>query len=35
MPEDRIFVDTNILIYAYDVTAGQKHAIASDILADL
>jgi predicted nucleic acid-binding protein len=35
MPEDRIFVDTNILIYAYDVTAGQKHAIASNILADL
>ena len=35
MPEDRIFIDTNILIYAYDVTAGEKHAIASDILADL
>jgi predicted nucleic acid-binding protein len=35
MPEDRIFVDTNILIFAYDATAGQKHAIASDILADL
>jgi predicted nucleic acid-binding protein len=35
MPEDRIFIDTNILIYAYDITAGKKHAIASDMLASL
>lgn len=35
MPEDRVFIDTNVLIYAYDVTAGEKHAIALDILTDL
>ncbi len=32
---DRIFVDTNVLIYAHDLDAGDKHAIASDILRDL
>jgi predicted nucleic acid-binding protein len=35
MPDDRIFVDTNILVYAYDVTAGRKHETAKGILADL
>ena len=35
MSEHRIFIDTNILIYAYDISAGEKHAIASNILADL
>ena len=35
MSEDRVFVDTNIIIYAYDVTSGNKHKVAGDILADL
>jgi len=35
MPGDKIFLDTNILIYAYDVTAGDKHEIANNILVTL
>lgn len=35
MIDDKMFIDTNIIIYAYDITAGKKHKIASDILADL
>ena len=35
MSGDKTFVDTNIIIYAYDVTAGNKHKIAGKILADL
>ncbi len=32
---DRVFVDTNVLIYAHDVDAGRKHEIAAGLLADL
>ncbi len=32
---DRVFVDTNVLIYAHDLDAGDKHAVASAILRDL
>jgi predicted nucleic acid-binding protein len=32
---DKVFVDTNILIYAYDLDAGEKHAIASNVLRQL
>lgn len=35
MKEDKIFLDTNILVYAYDVSSGRKHDIASNIVADL
>ena len=35
MREDKIFLDTNILIYAYDVSAGKKHEMAKTILMDL
>ena len=35
MIDDKTFIDTNIIIYAYDITAGNKHKIAGDILADL
>ncbi len=35
MAEDKVFLDTNIIIYAYDATAGEKHRIARDILVDL
>jgi predicted nucleic acid-binding protein len=32
---DRIFVDTNILVYAHDADAGEKQAAAAQALADL
>ena len=32
---DRTFVDTNVLIYAYDVDAGIKHQVAKDLLREL
>lgn len=32
---DRVFVDTNVLIYAHDTRAGRKHAIARDTVAGL
>ena len=35
MPEDKAFIDTNIIIYAYDVTAGKKHETARTIITDL
>lgn len=35
MSEDRVFVDTNVLVYAYDLDAGHKHQIALDIIKDL
>ena len=35
MPENKIFLDTNILIYAYDVSAGNKHKTAKTIMMDL
>ncbi len=31
----RIFVDTNILVYAHDLDAGRKHQIAKELIADL
>jgi predicted nucleic acid-binding protein len=31
----RTFVDTNVLIYAHDVDAGQKHEIARNVLREL
>jgi predicted nucleic acid-binding protein len=35
MPGDKIFLDTNVLIYAYDVSAGKKHERAKTIMMDL
>jgi predicted nucleic acid-binding protein len=35
MPENKIFLDTNIIIYAFDVSAGEKHGEARKIMADL
>jgi predicted nucleic acid-binding protein len=32
---DRVFVDTNILIYAHDVDAGRKHDVAAQRVRDL
>jgi predicted nucleic acid-binding protein len=34
-PRSLQFVDTNILIYAHDTSAGQKHNRAKDLLRDL
>ena len=35
MPGDRCFLDTSILVYAFDVSAGQKHEVAKRIVIDL
>jgi predicted nucleic acid-binding protein len=35
MPEDKVFLDTNIITYAYDVSAGKRHEIANKIVMDL
>lgn len=32
---DKVFVDTNVLIYAHDVDAGDKHVVAVRILKEL
>ncbi|HEY6249227.1 MAG TPA: PIN domain-containing protein [Candidatus Angelobacter sp.] len=32
---DRAFVDTNVLIYAYDIDADAKHRIAKNLLREL
>lgn len=35
MDQKGIFVDTNILIYAYDLDAGEKHAACKSVLQAL
>lgn len=35
MKDDKIFVDTNIIIYAYTVSAEEKHKTAMKIMEDL
>jgi predicted nucleic acid-binding protein len=35
MSADRQFVDTNVLVYAYDVTAGRKHDHARALVEHL
>lgn len=35
MRERKVFLDTNIIIYAYDSSAGKKHEIARKILIEL
>jgi len=35
MPEDKVFIDTNILIYAHDISSGIKHQRAQQIIMDL
>jgi hypothetical protein len=34
MNEDRIFVDTNVLVFGHDVDTGQTHEIAQGLLFD-
>jgi len=35
MNVDKVFVDTNVIVYAYDKDAGEKHRVAADIMKDL
>lgn len=35
MSENKVFLDTNILIYAYDTSAGRKNFRAKDLLIEL
>ena len=35
MKDGKVFVDTNVLVYAYDVSSPEKHAAALDIMKDL
>ena len=35
MKGDKTFIDSNLIIYAYDISAGKKHDIASKIMLDL
>ncbi len=35
MPGDKIFLDTNIIVYAFDTSAGEKHEKAAGIIVDL
>lgn len=35
MSDERIFVDTNVLVYSYDLDAGAKHDTARSVLKDL
>ncbi len=32
---DKIFLDANILVYAHDKDAGEKHSVAAEIVRDL
>ncbi len=33
--KDKVFVDTNVLIYAHDIDAGPKHEVAASIVEDV
>jgi predicted nucleic acid-binding protein len=35
MPGEKVFLDTNILVYAYDASAGEKHELAKEIVSKL
>ena len=35
MPGPKVFVDTNVLVYAHDSTAGRKRDIAREVVLDL
>ena len=35
MSGNRQFVDTNVLVYAYDISAGHKHSAAQALTAEL
>jgi predicted nucleic acid-binding protein len=35
MSASHVFVDTNVLVYAYDESAGDKHTVARDLMEQL
>lgn len=35
MSADSVFVDTNVLVYAHDTEAGERHRRAADIISEL
>ena len=35
MKDGKVFVDTNIIVYAYDISAGEKHRKAVEIMKDI
>lgn len=35
MSADSVFVDTNVLIYAHDIEAGERHRRAAELVAEL
>jgi len=35
MNGDRVFVDTNVLVYAHDLDSGEKHRVARELLIDI
>lgn len=35
MNGDKVFVDTNVIVYAYDSDAGEKHRVALNVMKDL
>jgi predicted nucleic acid-binding protein len=32
---DRVFVDTNVLVYAHDLDAGERHVVAARVVAEM
>jgi predicted nucleic acid-binding protein len=32
---DKVFVDTNVLVYAHDLDAGERHDVAARLVSDL
>lgn len=35
MSADKVFLDTDVIVYAYDKSAGEKHRVAADIMMEL
>ena len=35
MKDDKVFIDTNVIVYAYDISAGEKHSKAVEIIKGL
>jgi predicted nucleic acid-binding protein len=32
MRDGKVFIDTNVIVYAYDISAGEKHSKAVEII---
>ena len=35
MRDGKVFIDTNVIVYAYDISAGEKHSKAVEIIKGL